>query len=284
MTTHAPNWTSRQLAGIQTLGHSLLVSAAAGSGKTAVLAERCAHLVSHAENACDVDQLLVVTFTESAAAEMKARIQLALRDRMARNPSPRLARQVGLAEHAHVSTVHGFCFRLLKQNFTLAGIDPEFQILDPDEAALLRREIATDLFHRRYEDDDTGDFHRLIDAYGDGDDESLVRKVVSTHELLASLTDPRDWIETSARVMRESADKPLEESELGRDLVGQIDAGLSALSRRCDDARRTVAALGREFEPYLEYLRGLSPFFTHWQTVLREHGLDMLVGEVADFR
>ena len=284
MSAMAPKWTPRQRAAIDALGHSLLVSAAAGSGKTAVLAERCAHLVCHAENACDVDQLLVVTFTESAAAEMKARIQLALRDRMARNPSPRLARQVGLAEHAHVSTVHGFCFRLLKQNFTLAGIDPEFEILDPDEAALLRREVATDLFHRRYEDDDTGDFHRLIDAYGDGDDESLVRQVVATHELLASLTDPRDWMEKSASVMRQSADKPLEESELGRDLVGQLDAGLSALSRRCDDARRTIAALGREFEPYVEYLRGLSPFFTHWQTVLREHGLDMLVGEVADFR
>jgi ATP-dependent helicase/nuclease subunit A len=284
MTTPAPNWTARQRAGIETLGHSLLVSAAAGSGKTAVLAERCAHLVCNAETACDVDQLLVVTFTESAAAEMKARIQLALRQRLARNPSARLARQVGLAEHAHVSTVHGFCFRLLKQNFTLAGIDPDFQILDPDEAALLRREIATDLFHRRYEDDQTGEFHRLIDAYGDGDDESLVRQVVATHELLASLTDPRGWIDTSASAMRESAEKPLEESELGRELVRQIGAGLSALLRRCDDARRTVAALGPEFQPYAEYLRGLSPFFTHWKGVLKEQGLDMLVGEVADFR
>jgi ATP-dependent helicase/nuclease subunit A len=284
MTSLAPNWTPRQRAGIETLGHSLLVSAAAGSGKTAVLAERCAHLVCDAENACDVDQLLVVTFTESAAAQMKSRIQLALRQRMAHNPSPRLARQVGLAEHAHVSTVHGFCFRLLKQNFTLAGIDPQFEILDPDEAALLRREIATDLFHRRYEDDQTGDFHRLVDAYGDGDDESLIRQVVATHELLASLTDPQGWIETSARVARESAQMPLEESKLGRDLIGQIDAGLSALLRRCDDATRTIAALGREFEPYVEYLRGLSPYIVHWKQVLSEQGLDMLVSEVADFR
>ena len=115
------------------------------------------------------------------------------------NPSDRLARQVGLAEHAHVSTVHGFCYRLLKQNFTLAGIDPEFQVLDADEAALLRREIATDLFHQRYEEDETGDFHRLIDAYGDGNDESLIQRIVEIHGLLASLLDPAVGSTTASR-------------------------------------------------------------------------------------
>ena len=209
MSDAAANWTDDQRRGITTVGHSLLVSAAAGSGKTAVLAERCAHLVCADKSGCDVDQLLVVTFTESAAAEMKARIQEALRKRFEQNPSDRLARQVGLAEHAHVSTVHGFCYRLLKQNFTLAGIDPEFQVLDADEASLLRREIAADLFHRRYEEDETGDFHRLIDAYGDGKDESLILQIVEIHGLLASLLDPRGWIEDSIASLREAADKPL---------------------------------------------------------------------------
>src|SRR5689334_24510077 len=92
-------WTPEQREGIETTGHSLLVSAAAGSGKTAVLAERCAHLVCDADDPCDVDELLVVTFTEAAAVEMKSRIGAALRARAAASPGgpgERMARQLVL--------------------------------------------------------------------------------------------------------------------------------------------------------------------------------------------
>ena len=277
-------WTPQQKAGITTVGHSLLVSAAAGSGKTAVLAERCAHLICDAKNPCEVDQLLVVTFTESAAAEMKTRIQQALRRKMAEHPTDRIARQIDLAEHAHVSTVHGFCARLLRQNFTLAGIDPEFQILDADEATLLRRDIATELFHSRYEADDSGDFSGFIDAYGDGKDEALIQQVVATHQLLASLIDPAGWIARSAAAIREAAEKPLGESTLGRNLLGQIEAALASLLRRCDDARRSLRAFGPDFSPYVRHVEELSPFFTHLRDVFNRDGLDMLISEVADFR
>ncbi len=280
----AIQWTPRQREGIERVGQSILVSAAAGSGKTAVLAQRCAHLVCDAGNPCDIDQLLVVTFTESAAAEMKARIQKALRQKLLDQPSPRLARQVKLAQHAHVSTLHGFCHRLLKQNFTLAGVDPAFAILDADEAALLCAEIATDLFHRRYESDASGDFHRLIDAYGDGEDQRLIERVISTHELLASLTDPKRWIAESAAAMRQAAEAPLEESELGRDLLAQIDDALANLIRKCDDVAGTIAGLGPGLGRYGEHVEELRPFFEHFQKVLHEDGLDSLVSEVRDFR
>src|SRR2546421_11693106 len=94
-------WTPEQARAIRTTGRSLLVSAAAGSGKTAVLAERCAHLVCDAKPHCDVDELLVVTFTDAAAAEMKGRIELALRQRIAKSPEPRLMRQLALIDRAH---------------------------------------------------------------------------------------------------------------------------------------------------------------------------------------
>src|SRR5215212_10187439 len=104
----AGRWTDAQWRGITTTGRSLLVSAAAGSGKTAVLAERCAHLVCGADDPCDVDELLVVTFTEAAAAEMKTRIGAALRARAAAapgGPGDRLARQLVLLDAASVSTL-----------------------------------------------------------------------------------------------------------------------------------------------------------------------------------
>jgi ATP-dependent helicase/nuclease subunit A len=278
-------WTPSQLAGIQTTGHSLLVSAAAGSGKTAVLAERCAHLVCNANEPCDVDQLLVVTFTESAAAEMKARIQAALRRRLAEHPSDyRLARQVQLAEHAHVSTVHGFCYRLLKQNFSLAAIDPEFDVLSSEEAALLQSEVATDLFNRQYELDETGDFHRFIDAYGNGDDRALVQKLIHTHNLLTSIVDPQGWIETNIAIMREAAELPVEESKLGQQLVERLAGHLTSLIRRCEDAERALRSLGRDFTPYFEYVADLAPFFQHCQNIMRRDGVEMLISEVTDFR
>src|ERR1700689_4455334 len=101
-------WTSAQLDAIKATGTNLLVSAAAGSGKTAVLAERCAHLVCDADDPCGVDELLVVTFTEAAATEMKSRIEAALRAKLENPIAPAgdkwMARQLALVERAQVST------------------------------------------------------------------------------------------------------------------------------------------------------------------------------------
>src|SRR5436305_5223072 len=121
-------WTPAQILGITTVGKSLLVSAAAGSGKTAMLSERCAHLVCDAPepHRCDVDELLVVTFTDAAAAEMRHRIHQALRARAATDHSERLARQLHLIDQAQVSTLHSFCARMLRQHFHLVGLDPAF--------------------------------------------------------------------------------------------------------------------------------------------------------------
>jgi len=282
MTSPRIDWTQQQREAVGTVGRSVLVSAAAGSGKTAVLAERCAHLVCDARDCCDIDQLLVLTFTESAAASMKARIQEALRQRLAQRPSDRLARQLALVEHAHVSTVHGFCARLLRQNFNLAGLDPEFQILDGDEAALLRLEVATDLFHRRYETDQTGDFQRLIDAYGDGDDQKLIAQVVSTHNLLCSLVDPNAWI-TDAQKRIADAAGPLESSALGRELLEQVHQALDALARSCIEASNSIAAIARNFAGYVDQLGQIEQFLGHCRQVLRTDGLDMLVSEWRDF-
>src|SRR3954470_20519530 len=115
----ATRWTPQQKRAIETTGQNLLVSAAAGSGKTRVLAERCAYLVCDAppEHRCDVNELLVVTFTEKAAGEMLDRIGGALEARMRDSADVRLQRQRLLLDQAQVSTLHGFCAQLLRQHF-----------------------------------------------------------------------------------------------------------------------------------------------------------------------
>jgi ATP-dependent helicase/nuclease subunit A len=121
MPDSATKWTEAQQLAINTVDRSLLVSAAAGSGKTSVLAERCAYIVCDAPSPyrCDVTELLVVTFTEAAAAEMRSRIAGALYKRYQQSSDARLAHQLALIDRAQISTIHGFCSRILRQNFHL---------------------------------------------------------------------------------------------------------------------------------------------------------------------
>jgi len=282
------NWTPEQLLGIRTTGRSLLVSAAAGSGKTAVLAQRCAHLVCDAAPPCDVDQLLVVTFTEAAAAEMKGRIERVLRQRLAASPSveqddPRLVRQLALIDRAHVSTLHGFCSRLLRQNFHLLGLDPGFAMLDGDEAKLLRIEVARQLFADRYENDTTGAFGRLVRFYGNGDDEALIPHLLRLHDMLCSLVEPAEWLKRARdRIESAATADELEETEVGQELTQLLAGQIDALHRRCTDAIASIAPMPglEKFVPFLETHLAI---LDDWRSALASRGLDALSRAIADF-
>jgi len=228
--------TDEQRRAVETVDRSVLVSAAAGSGKTAVLAQRCVYLVCDAPlpSRCNVDDLLVLTFTEAAAAEMRARVIHELRARAAEHPRDRrLAEQVAYADAAHISTVHAFCLWILRRWFTEAGLDPTSAVMDEDEARLLENEVLEELFTRRYavgaasppadasaptgegvtataalsesptgapagaETDATepsGSFLRLVEHYGLGNDASLRGIVLKLARFLTSLPDPEAWL------------------------------------------------------------------------------------------
>lgn len=277
----APRWTDAQRRGITTTGRSLLVSAAAGSGKTAVLAERCAHLVCDADDPCDVDELLVVTFTEAAADEMRARIGKALRARAAAAPSERLAPQLALLDRASIGTLHGFCSRLLRQYFHLVGLDPAFSVLDADEARLLRTETARQLMDDRYELDEQSEFQRLVDAYGDGDDARVIRLVLKIYELQTSLVDEDAWMEKSLGRLREAAEAPtLSETDLGRELQQLVASGLAAAKARCAEGIGQLSRLG-DFRKYKDLLQVYQGVLETLERVRRESGTAGLAASVA---
>lgn len=273
--TPARQWTDAQRRGIETIGHSLLVSAAAGSGKTAMLAARCAHLVCDAPDPCEVDELLVVTFTEAAAVEMKSRIHAALRDRAAATDSEKLRRQLALVDQANVSTLHSFCARLLREHFHEVGLDPAFSVLDGEEATLLRREVARTLFDDRYESDAGGDFHRFIDSYGEGDDTRLVQQVIHTYELLRSFIDPQGWLDRSRGRIAEAIDRPLRDSAMGRELIASLSRDIAAARDRCDEALALVQQL-EGFGKYVEVLTDCRRELRHWDQTLASDGPDAL--------
>lgn len=271
-------WTDAQWAGVSMTGGSLLISAAAGSGKTAVLAERCAYLVCDAPAPCSVDELLVVTFTEAAASEMKHRIGRALRQRIERSPDPRLSEQLALIDRAQVSTLHAFCAKLIRQHFHALDLDPSFSVLDGDDASLLRREIARSLFEERYDSADSAAFRALIDAYADGNDERLIGRMIQTYELSRSLRDPAGWISTARARIAEGAEAEFRESVLGRAMEREIAAGLAELHASCERAVVIVSGM-KGFDKYIADLRACEQILRHWSMTLKEDGLDALAEE-----
>lgn len=211
-----PTWTPQQAEAIAHRAGDLLVSAAAGSGKTAVLSERCARLVTEGEEPVDVDGLLVLTFTEAAATEMRGRIARALRERVAelqkknQTAPARLLRQAAMVERAAISTLHAFCGRVLRAYFHEAGVDPAFEIMDADEAALLRDETLQAVLARWHalgeKDPDGAAFAELLESHAQGREGSLADVVTSVHEMLASVKDPAAWLIGARQAYAQPAD------------------------------------------------------------------------------
>ncbi|MEW6523698.1 MAG: helicase-exonuclease AddAB subunit AddA [Bacillota bacterium] len=191
-------WTPQQWAAITGRGRNLLVAAAAGSGKTAVLVERVIRLLD-GEPPVDIDRLLVVTFTEAAAAQMRGRIAAALeRAREADPDNPAPARQLALLGRASISTIHSFCLGVLRRHFYRLGLDPAFRVMDEGESALLGQDVLTALLERAYEAG--GDsFTRLADSFGGNAGADLEQLVLSVYHYARSQPRPLEWLKRVAQ-------------------------------------------------------------------------------------
>ena len=143
----AVKWTAEQQKVIDTRDRNLLVSAAAGSGKTAVLVERILAMVKDPVRPIDIDQLLVVTFTRAAAGEMKERIGRALQQSLEENPeNEHLQRQQTLLHHAQISTIHGFCSYVIKNYFQMIDLDPVYRMADEGKIRLMKSAVLQNLY------------------------------------------------------------------------------------------------------------------------------------------
>ena len=219
----ARRWTEAQRLAIEHPGGDLLISAAAGSGKTAVLAERCARLVCAAPvegvAPTGVENLLVLTFTEAAAAEMRTRIGEALRARLRDRTLAGhrwLRRQLAMIDRAGISTLHAFCMRTLRQHFHEAAVDPGFEIMDEEEARLLRDEVLDELivrWHKLPETAETGlnagRFTAFFEDYAQGRELSLREMILKTHRMLASTADPAAYVAAARRTYGDNAEETL---------------------------------------------------------------------------
>ena len=142
-------WTDEQYTAIYARGKRLLVSAAAGSGKTAVLVERVLSRITREKDPDSLDRLVILTFTNAAASEMRTRIADAIGARLGADPSNRALRsQLNLVQTARIMTVHAFCARLVRENFHVLGITPDFRIISGEEEESLKREILGEFLEK----------------------------------------------------------------------------------------------------------------------------------------
>ncbi|MBT9830978.1 helicase-exonuclease AddAB subunit AddA [Clostridium baratii] len=221
-------WTKEQLKAIDTRRCNLLVAAAAGSGKTAVLVERIIKIVTDEKNPVDIDKLLVVTFTSAAAAEMRERIAAAITKALERNPSSKsLQRQLTLLSRANITTMHSFCLDVIKNNFHTIDLDPAFRIGDETEGTLLKNEVLDEMFEDYYEKDDM-EFFNLVEAYsGSKDDEKLKEMVLDLYRFSMSGPWPEKWLIDKAEEFNISSlgelDKTVWVEVLKNDISMEVD-------------------------------------------------------------
>ena len=217
----ANRWTDEQQAAIWAEGSNLLVSAAAGSGKTAVLVERIIRKITDPKQPTDIDRLLVVTFTNAAAAEMRERIIAAITKELDANPdNARLARQLVLAASANIMTIHSFCLNVLRTNFNLAGIDPNFRIADTTENELLRIEALDEVMDEMVEEDEFAEaFADLTDAYSSVKNNTALYQLINRiYDFVMSLPHPKQWL-LDASERFSAAGETFDQSEWAQILV-----------------------------------------------------------------
>ncbi len=215
----AVNFTEEQLKAIETTDRSVLVSASAGSGKTAVLIERIIRIII--DGKANVDEMLVVTFTDAAASEMRLRLSKAIRARMAECPddAPRMKEQLNRLYKAYISTIDSFALRVIREFFHETDLEPGFAIADDVQTALLRSETASELFEDAFQNDqliEGGSFREFLRLYSsDRSDEGFIQDMLSAYSRLRSMPDYFEWAHEKAELLK-TTPETFEGSELQR--------------------------------------------------------------------
>lgn len=257
-----PEWTKDQLRAIDSRDGTILVSAAAGSGKTAVLVERVIRRLEDKDKPCSADKLLIVTFTKAATAQMKEKISKELDKRLKENPGDsNLLRQRMLLPFAHICTIDSFCGEIVRDNFFALGISPDFRMLDETELAVMKSEAAQRAVEDCYAQKDEG-FMRLADLFIKGsDDSALINLVISLYDNSRAFPFPETWLDSLTAPYESGADAA--DSVWGRLIIERlllaadysVEILTSAYNAFYNDDPETAVRYNPLYEQYLNFLK-----------------------------
>ncbi|MBD3110284.1 helicase-exonuclease AddAB subunit AddA [Bacillus sp. AGMB 02131] len=237
-------WTSDQWKAIWASDQDILVAAAAGSGKTAVLVNRIIFkLLSEQVN---VDELLVVTFTNASAAEMRHRIAEALEGAIKKNPdSQHLRKQLSLINRASISTLHSFCLEVIRKYYYEIEIDPGFRIADTTEAEILKDEMLDELLEEQYGIENNESFFQLVDAFSSDRNDLELQNIVRTlHEFSSSHPYPEEWLDEMVTMYDIHDDTAIDDLPFASALKYYVKLQLSAARDSIEEALRITKMPG----------------------------------------
>ena len=226
-----PKWTPQQNNAINARGRNILVSAAAGSGKTAVLVERVIKKITDSENPVDIDKLLIVTFTNNAASEMKFRITKSLKEILRNEPFNQNAqRQLNLMPNAKICTIDSFCINLVRENFFELGINQDFTNLDENEASLLEDEIISNLTDELFENNDE-EFIKLVEQFNTpGNEKPFINAVKKVRRFIYAQPFPYSWAYKMSELY--NSNTAFENSKWFEYIKGEADY-LISIAKKC---------------------------------------------------
>ena len=268
------NWTKEQTDAIYKKGSNILVAAAAGSGKTAVLVERIINKIINEK--IDIDSLLVVTFTNAAAAEMKERVLNAIYKIIDNNEADEatiihLERQITLINKAQICTIDSFCLDVIRNNFFEIDISPNFRIADTAEIELLKQDVLEELFEEKYEEENE-EFQELIKTYTSyRDDTPLKDLILKIYTYIESNPYPLDWLQNQIEKFNiKDIKQDFSKTEWGKILLSQIGEELEDEIKKLQAERQRLSvdseleAYERIFSSDLQQLETLSSNLDNW--------------------
>ncbi|EGT3954635.1 helicase-exonuclease AddAB subunit AddA [Clostridioides difficile] len=250
----SPKWTKEQLEVIGSRECNLLVAAAAGSGKTAVLVERIIQMITSRENPIDIDKLLVVTFTNAAASEMRERIGDAIGKALDENPENKhLQNQLVLLNKSSITTIHSFCLDVIKSNFHRINLDPNFRIGDQTECAILKQEAIEEVFEDLYEERDEG-FLNLVESYAErGGDKEVQDIILGIYSFAMASPEPKKWLIDSAERFNIDENFDFSQSIWARAILDTVKIEINGLCLNMERALKEVESI-EELETFAEKL------------------------------
>lgn len=218
-------WTNEQQLAIENRNSSILVSAAAGSGKTTILVERILSKLLEQNNPVDIDQFLVVTFSKAAASQMREKISEKIIEELDKNPNnEHLIKQSVLVNRADIATIDSFCLNVVKENFSLLDIDSTVNIGDAGMMSLFQADVLEEIFDEHYKQKDkisSGvDFYTLVDIFsGDKTDQGLKNMILKIYDLISSYPVPKQWLCNAKAYLEISTEEELEKLPMIKEVL-----------------------------------------------------------------
>jgi len=259
-------WTKEQLQAIEKTGNNILVAAAAGSGKTAVLVERIINKIINQK--INIDEILVVTFTNAAASEMRERILEAIYKKIEEDPeNHHLQKQINLIGRASICTIDSFCLDVVKNNFYEIDMAPNFRIADNAELELIKQETLEELFEKKYEVEDK-EFLKLLETYTTySADEPLKDLILNIYNFIQSHPFPNEWLEEQVEKynLEENLEGDFSKTEWGKILIANIKEELLDSKVKLEQVKKSI----EKFEELKKYALVLSADVQELDNILK---------------